>query len=52
MEPELAGAHEDQLHADLAKYYRKVLQEPGLSEECRKLFEDTINLHKRHKISK
>ena len=52
MEPELAGAREDQLHADFAEYYRKVLQEPGLSEECRKLFEDTMNLHKRHKTSK
>ena len=52
MEPELAGAHEDQLHADFAEYYRKVLQEPGLSEECRKLFEDTMNLHKRCKTSK
>ena len=52
MEPELAGACEDQLHADFAEYYRKVLQEPGLSEECRKLFEDTMNLHKRRKTSK
>ena len=25
MEPELAGAHEDQLHADFAEYYRKAL---------------------------
>ena len=52
MEPELAGAHEDQLHADFAEYYRKVLQEPGLSEECRQLFEDTMNSHKRRKTSK
>ena len=52
MEPELAGAREDQLHADFAEYYRKVLQEPGLSDECRKLFEDTMNSHKRRKTSK
>ena len=52
MEPELAGAREDQLHADFAEYHRKVLQEPGLSEECRKLFEDTMNSHKRRKTSK
>ena len=52
MEPELAGAREDQLHADFAEYYRKALQEPGLSEECRKLFEDTINSHQRRKTSK
>ena len=52
MEPELAGAREDQLHADFAEYYRKALQEPGLSEECRKLFEDTMNSHKRHNTSK
>ena len=53
MEPELAGAHEDQLHEDFAEYYRKVLQEPGLSEECIKLlFEDTMNSHKRRKTSK
>ena len=51
MEPELAGAHEDQLHADFAEYYRKALQEPGLSEECRKLFEDTMNSHKRLKLA-
>ena len=30
MEPELAGACEDQLHVDFAEYYRKALQEPGL----------------------
>ena len=52
MEPELAGAREDQFHADFAEYYRKALQEPGLSEECRKLFEDTMNSHKRRKTSK
>ena len=52
MEPELAGAREDQLHADFAEYYRKALQEPGLSEECRKLFEDTMISHKRCKTSK
>ena len=52
MEPELAGACEDQLHADFSIYYRKSLQEPGLSEECRKLFEDTMNSHKRCKTSK
>ena len=51
-EPELAGAREDQLHADFAEYYRKALQEPGLSEECRKLFEDTMNSHKRRKTSR
>ena len=52
MEPELADAREDQLHADFAEYYRKALQEPGLSDKCRKLFEDTMNSHKRHKTSK
>ena len=52
MEPELAGVREDHLHADFAEYYRKVRQEPDLSEECRKLFEDTMNLHKRRKTSK
>ena len=52
MEPQVPGAHEDQLHADFAEYYRKVLQEPGLSEECRKLFEETMNSHKRRKTSK
>ena len=52
MEPELAGAREDQLHADFAEYYRKALQEPGLSDKCRKLFEDTMNSHKRRKTSK
>ena len=52
IEPELADARQDQLHADFAEYYRKMLQEPGHSEECRKLFEDTMNLHKRRKTSK
>ena len=51
MESELAGAREDQLHADFAEYYRR-LQELGLSDECRKLFEDTMNSHKRRKTSK
>ena len=52
MEPQVPGAREDQLHADFAEYYRKALQEPGLSEECRKLFEETMNSHKRRKTSK
>ena len=52
MEPQVPGAREDQLHADFAEYYRKALQEPGLSEECRQLFEETMNSHKRRKNSK
>ena len=52
MEPQVPGAREDQLHADFEEYYRKALQEPGLSEECRKLFEETMNSHKRRKTSK
>ena len=52
MEPQVPGAREDQLHADFAEYYRKALQEPGLSEECRKLFEETMNSHKKRKTSK
>ena len=51
MEPELAGAREDQLHADFAEYYRKALQEPDLSDECRKLFEDTMNSPKNVKLA-
>ena len=52
MEPQVPGAREDQLHADLEEYYRKALQEAGLSEECRKFFEETMNSHKRRKTSK
>ena len=52
MEPELAGACEDELHGDFAEYYRKVLQEPGLSDECREFLDDLMNSHKRHKTSK
>ena len=52
MEPELTGDFEDKLHADFEEKYRKTIEEPGISEECRKYFEDTMNSHKRHKNSK
>ena len=52
MEPELAGDFEDKLHADFEEKYRKAMEEPGISEECRKYFEDAMNSHKRYKTSK
>ena len=52
MEPELAGAREDEMHGDFAEYYIKALQEPGLSDECREFLDDLMNSHKRHKTSK
>ena len=52
MEPELAGDFEDKLHAEFAEQYRKAMEEPGISEDCRKYFEDTMNSHKRRKTSK
>ena len=52
MEPELASDFEDKLHDEFAEQYRKVMDEPGISEDCKKYFEDTMNLHKRHKTSK
>ena len=52
MEPELTGDFEDKLHADFEEKYRKVMEEPGISEECRKYFEDAMNSHKRCKTSK
>ena len=52
MEPELAGAHEDKLHAEMVEYYRKVLEEPQLLEECRKLFKENVKSHKRRKTSR
>ena len=52
MEPELTGAFEDKLHADFEEKYRKAMEEPGISEEYRKYFEDAMNSHKRHKTSK
>ena len=52
MEPELTGDFEDKLHADFEEIHRKAMEEPGISEECRKYFEDAMNSHKRHKTSK
>ena len=52
MEPELAGDFEDKLHAEFAEQYRKAMEEPGISEDCRKYFKDAMNSHKRHKTRK
>ena len=52
MEPEMTGDFEDKLHADFEEKYRKAMEEPGISEECRKYFEDAMNSHIRHKTSK
>ena len=52
MEPELTGDFEDKLHANFVEKYRKAMEEPGISEEYRKYFEDAMNSHKRHKTSK
>ena len=52
MEPKLAGDFEVKLHEDFVKKYRKVLEEPGISEECRKCFEEAMKSHKRCKTSK
>ena len=52
MEPELTGDFEDKLYADFEEKYRKVMEEPGISEECRKYFADAMNSHKRRKTSK
>ena len=49
---ELAGDFEDKLHAEFAEQYRKAMEEPGISEDCRKYFEDAMNSHKRCKTSK
>ena len=51
MEPELAGDFEDKLHEEFEEYYRKVMEEPGILEDCRKYFEDTMNSHKRLKLA-
>ena len=52
MGPELAGNFEDKLLEDFAEQYRKAMEELGISEECKKYFEDTINSHKKCKASK
>ena len=52
MEPELAGDFEDKLHDDFVEKYTKALEEPGISEERRKCFEEAIKSHKRCKTSK
>ena len=52
MEPELAGDFEDKLNVEFAEQYRKAKEEPGISEDSRKYFEDAMNSHKRRKTSK
>ena len=52
MESELADDFEDKLHEEFAEQYRKAMEEPGISEECKKYFEDAMNSHKRCKTSK
>ena len=52
MDPELAGDFEDKLHEDFVEQYRKAMEEPGISEECKKYFEDAMNSHKRRKTNK
>ena len=52
MVPELTGDFEDKLDADFEEKYRKVMEEPGISEEHRKYFENAMNSHKRCKTSK
>ena len=52
MDPEVAGDFEDKLHEDFVEQYRKAMEEPGISEECKKYFEDAMNSHKRRKTNK
>ena len=52
MDLELAGDFEDKLHEDFAEQYRKAMEELGISEECKKYFEDAMNSHKKCKTSK
>ena len=52
IEPELAGDFEDKLHEDFVEKYRKALEDPGISEDCRKCCEEAMNSHKRRKTSK
>ena len=47
IEPELAGDFEDKLHEDFVEKYRKALEDPGISEDCRKCCEEAMNSHKR-----
>ena len=35
MDPELAGYFEDKLHEDFVEQYRKAMEEPDISEECK-----------------
>ena len=52
MDPELAGEFEDKLHEYFVEQYRKAIEESGISEECKKYFEDAMNSHKRCKTNK
>ena len=48
----LAGDFEDKLHEDFAEQYRKAMEEPGTSEDCKNYFENAMNSHKRCKTNK
>ena len=52
MDPELAGDFEDKFYEDFVEQYRKAMEEPSISEECKKYFEDAMNSHKRRKTNK
>ena len=52
MEPDTKSDNE--LHAEFKAAYRRLMQDPAISEECKKGLEEIMNFHqnKRHKASK
>ena len=43
---------EDKFHEDLIKQYRRAMNEPGISQGSKEIFEEMINIHKRCKTTK
>ena len=52
MHPEWTAEFENKFHEDLIKEYRIALNEPGISEETKEVFEQVMNIHKRRKMTK
>ena len=52
MHPEWTPEFENKFHQDLIEQYRRALNEPGISDETREVFEQVMNIHKRLKTTK
>ena len=52
MNPEWTPEFENKFHEDLIEQYRRAMNELRISEESKQVFEQVMNIHKRHKTSK